>query len=215
MKDMGKVRSPNWQKWQASFCIHLPPAVRVMVAGFNDGRSFLSYEESQGKKAIDDIVAGKSATDRTIQFFVSLIAWPGISDFNRATINRKANQDDVKATDFILLVDGKPVRLLRRTDGAQQTEDGEVIAPVTDQTEVSSRIGGRVYRSTVTYTTSETRGFAWYKGDFRLVFPYFDKEGNPNITAETKKLELRAVKVSGKAQDAVFEIGGKSLVIPK
>ncbi|MGV3615255.1 MAG: hypothetical protein ACO1SV_07965 [Fimbriimonas sp.] len=202
--DLGKVRSPSWQRWRASFALHMPPFARLTTAGFEAGRKFETFE-STGQKVVDEVAGAAASPERTIRFHVVLNAWPGISDYNDQ-VNRPAAEEDTVATDFILVCDGKVVNLKGSTETGTRSLGGTITSPIVDTAQVSTTLGNRTYYSTVTRTTMETRGYTAYQASYNLAFPYFDSEGKAYITKATKKLLLRVIKKSGQVQETEFDL---------
>lgn len=193
--DIGTVRSPSWQSWKASCVLHLPPFARAFIAGFNSGRKFETYE-SEGRAYLEGGSGHSTDPARTLFFIVQLNAWPGINSYNQ-DINRRADEDDTKATDFVLLADERKISLKGSEKVAGESVDGGVVVPISDTSTVSTRVGGRSYDSTVTYSSTMVRGFTAYSATYSLRFPYFDPGGKPYITKDTKKLLLRVIMPKG------------------
>ncbi len=165
------------------------------LAGFQSGRRFETYE-SEGKAVVEDVATHRNSADRTIAFAIQLNAWPGLSDYN-GDINRRANQKDVRASDFVLMIDDRKIKLKDTLEGESSTLNGSVSVPITDTSTSSVSSGGRTYSSTVTYTTNQTHGYDAYSAIYGLVFPYFAPDGKPYITKNTKSIFLRVVMPNG------------------
>ena len=100
----------------------------------------------------------------------------------------------MRATDFILLVDGRKVDLIRSQMTDEGSTQGSVSVPIT---EIGTSTDKHRHRSTVTYTTTQTRGYDAYQATYRLAFPFFDDQGLPYVTRSVRKIRLRIIMPKG------------------
>ncbi|MBS1724171.1 MAG: hypothetical protein JSS66_14600 [Armatimonadetes bacterium] len=226
--DIGKVRSPSNVRWQAPRALFRPPFVTLEIKGYQDAREYKDNSEAMASiKAQTD--PPTPPENRRIRFFVQLFAWPGINDYTGAIL-RDARQEDVRDVKFVVLIDGDPARAVhpyvKPTATSEATYDGSVSIPEfntvsssSSGTASASGSGGYAsgtYNSTshVTYVTHRTEEYSSYQADYELEFPLYDKNGNPYVTAKTKKLVLKVVRPTGE-HTGVWELPQMSKSMPK
>jgi hypothetical protein len=195
--DMGTVRSPAGEKWRASYVAPLPPIAKMESAGFDAARR-LETSESESRRAIREQREDRENPDRTLSFEVVLNAWPSLGI---GGIRRRANAKDVRATDFVLSIDGETVRLQGYDRKSQDSERGDV----TLWTQSEDRNRRHKRNSTVTYWDRQVQGYDAYHATYLLEFPFYDDRGRPYIDRRTRNVTLRVI-TEGLTRDVKIDL---------
>lgn len=201
-KEVGKVRSPAWQHWQAPYAVFCPPLLAAELLGFEDQRQY--NDTSNLDKVIELYKAVKKPEERHIRFIVNLYAWPGVNDYNGA-VNRVANAQDVKNVHFVMIVDGDADHaihpLIAPTQGETEAGTGTYDIPeyhtVYGSSITSTPYGSISSSSTYSFYTERLASYNYYRCAYNLAFPLYDKEGKPYITPQTKTITLKIIYPTG------------------
>jgi hypothetical protein len=207
--DLGRVRAPG-PGWTAPYAFILLPHVAQEINGWQDQHNYT--DRAARDAAADESQKTLDPKDRHVWFVADLYAWPGINEYDNS-INRAANERDVRDVKFVLLIDGDESHPLH--PGAKPTEtgatryDGTVTIPEyrtvygTSNTNASAVGSGGWARanatttSTVNYVDFSVSGYSAYQATYRLMFSITDKDGKPLVTDKTKELTLIVVRENG------------------
>lgn len=208
--DIGKARSAKGWSFTAPYATLYTPTFWSRLRGFRDQTN---YDDDKAFQASLEEGLSMPVADRAIQFYVFLAAWPGVNDYNKS-INRHANERDVRDVKFVLLIDNdKILKPIVVNATGESNLSGTVAIPeqhtitgasTSSGTATATGTGGSAtgtYRSrtssSVTYTTTRVESFNAYFAGYTLRFPMFDPDGKPYVTPQTKELTIKVVRPDG------------------
>lgn len=195
-KGIGKIRTAPLVEETVSWLYYFPPEVAAYYYGFTATKQYWSEEErAEVRKAV---VPETGIYLQNLVFYGRIVLMPSFGGAY-GSIDRHADPGDLAGVRIVLKVGDKIVQPIEQPGDllqAEGTASNVVSVPRYDyETARVSAYGTGGYAtanvSTVRhYTTYHEQRYNWYVGEFTAVFPLFDAEGNPHITAADKEIEV-------------------------
>ncbi len=190
-RGIGKIRTEPLVEETVSWLWYFPPEVIAYYHGFNSVRKYWTQEEKGKMKKI--LVPSSGIQLEYLLFYGVLSILPSFGGAY-GTIDRFADPNDLKDVRVVLKVGNRIIQPLEQPGDLIYVEGKSINSvgiPSFDY--ITGNFDSNTVSITRYYTRIREENYNWYLGEFSVVFPLFDKERNPLITAKDTEMEVIVV----------------------